>query len=97
MMSFKVGDKVVCMNTAFPNKGKTRGVKLPKGDKVYRVRNYSKEWDVVYLENIYNPKLDTKLGSLEIGFATWRFADADQEEINFEAFDDPDRWRRIRL
>ena len=49
--------------------------KFPKWrQNIYTVRYYCDEWDMVYLNHIHNPKLYTKKGMSEIGFASWRFA-----------------------
>lgn len=93
-MKFKIGDKVLCMNQDFEKK--VPKSKFPNGEKVYTVRYYCDEWDMVYLNNIYNPKLYTKQGMSEIGFASWRFALL-EDKIDFQKFDNPGNWRKIRF
>jgi hypothetical protein len=51
---------------------------------------------MVYLERIHNPKLYTKQGMCEIGFASWRFALL-ADDIDFQKFDNPGKWRKIRF
>ena len=93
-MKFNKGDRVLCLNTDFEKK--IMNAKFPSGAKVYSVRSYSKEWDMLYLEQIYNPKLNTEKGMCEIGFATWRFA-LSKDEINYQKFDNPGKWIKIRF
>ena len=93
-MKFKIGDKVLCMNSDFEKK--VPKSKFPNGDKVYTVRYYCDEWDMVHLNHIHNPKLHTKKGMREIGFASWRFA-LIEDEIDFKKFDNPGKWRKIRF
>ena len=93
-MKFKIGDKVLCMNSDFEKK--VPNAKFPNGEKIYTVRYYCDEWDMVYLNHIHNPKLYTKQGMSEIGFASWRFA-LIEDQIDFKKFDNPGKWRKIRF
>ena len=93
-MRLKIGDKVLCMNLDFEKK--LPKSKLPNGDKTYTVRAYSEKWDIVYLEHIHNPKLYTKQGMCEIGFASWRFALL-EDEIDYKKFENPGNWKKIRF
>jgi hypothetical protein len=94
MIQFKKGEKVLCMNSDFEEK--LPKTKFPNADKIYTVRLYSEELDMVYLERIHNPKLYTKQGMCEIGFASWRFALL-ADDIDFQKFDNPGKWRKIRF
>ena len=94
IMKFIKGDKVLCLNSDFEKK--VPKAKFPSGAKVYIVRSYSEELDMLYLEHIYNPKLYTKKGMCEIGFASWRFALL-KDDINYQKFDNPGKWRKIRF
>ena len=94
IMKFKKGHKVLCLNSDFEKK--VPKAKFPSGAKVYIVRSYSEEWDMLYLEHIYNPKLYTKKGMCEIGFASWRFTLL-KDDINYQKFDNPGKWRKIRF
>ena len=40
------------------------------GDKVYTVRSHAEGSDVVYLDYLYNPKVYTKKGIVEVGFVS---------------------------
>ena len=93
-MKFKIGDKVLCMNNDFEKK--VPNAKFPNGEKIYTVRYYCHEWDMVYLNHIHNPKLYTKQGMREIGFASWRFALL-EDKVDFQNFDNPGKWRKIRF
>jgi len=93
-MRLKIGDKVLCMNSDFEKK--LPKSKFPNGDKTYTVRAYSKKWDIVYLEHIHNPKLYTKQGMCEIGFASWRFALL-EDKVDFQNYNNPGKWRKIRF
>ena len=94
MIQFKKGEKVLCMNSYFEKK--IQNAKFPNTDKIHTVRLYSEEWDMIYLERIHNPKLYTKQGMCEIGFASWRFALL-ADDIDFQKFDNPGKWRKIRF
>ena len=94
MIQFKKGEKVLCMNSDFEKK--IPNAKFPNADKIHTVRLYSEEWDMIYLERIHNPKLYTKQGMCEIGFASWRFALL-EDDIDFQKFDNPGKWRKIRF
>ena len=49
-MKFKIGDKVLCMNSDFEKK--VPNAKFPNGEKIYTVRYYCEVWDMVYLNHI---------------------------------------------
>ncbi len=83
------------MNSYF-HKNKMK-IKFPMGDKVYTVRSHAEGSDVVYLDYLYNPKVYTKKGIVEVGFVSWRFASLEDKDISFDNYDDPEYWKRIRF
>lgn len=83
-MTFRVGQKVVCVLECLPQPGKTAPVK----GAVYTVRDIL-EWHGclgVRLQEIHNDPWDTDIGFIELGFRIEQFRPFIDRESNMSTF-----------